>query len=40
MSGDDNGGWTKWAERLEGNCVVWEEYEGGLQGVNGGSGEM
>lgn len=36
LSGDDNGEWAEWAERMERNCVVWEEYEGGLQGVQDG----
>jgi hypothetical protein len=36
LSGDDNGEWAEWAERMERNCVVWDEYEGGLQGVQDG----
>lgn len=37
--GDDSKGeWAEWAESLEENCLIWEKYEGSLQGVQEGSG--
>jgi hypothetical protein len=33
---DSKGEWAEWAQRLERNCLIWEKYEGGWQGVKKG----